>query len=206
MFNPGHLMNALSQWLVLAAIAVASDATLLPASADEDAMNVVDEAIVQAGAPVLQASIIHSRDEALANGVEPIPNEIRQKLAGFISEGVLNAARFRVQGGDELSLQFNAMHYGDTLAITLDYVIVFKERDDALHDISTWVHELTHIDQYQRWGIRGFAIRYLKDADGVEREAREAERSYAAWAGGSGGRRQDTRNVASSNEPPTVTY
>lgn len=175
-------MNALVQWLVLVAIAAASDATLLQASDEEDATSVVDEAIVQAGAPVLQASIVHSRDEALANGVEPIPTEIRQKLAGFMSEGVLNAARFRVQGGDELSLQFNAMRYGDTLAITLDYVIVFKESDDALHDISTWVHELTHIEQYQRWGIGGFAVRYLRDADGVEQEAYESERSYAAWA------------------------
>lgn len=170
------------QWLVLAAIAVASNATPLQASDEMDATSMVDEAIVQAGAPVLQALIAHSRDEALANGVEPIPADIRQKLAGFISEGVLNAARYRVQGGDDLSLQFNAMQYGDTLAMTLDYVIVFKESDDALHHVSTWVHELTHIEQYQRWGIADFAVRYLRDANGVEGEAYDAESSYAAWA------------------------
>ena len=175
-------MNAFGQWLVLAAIVATGQTTVLEASDEKDATSMVDEAIVQAGTPVLQALIVHSRDEALANGVEPIPTEIRQKLAGFISEGVLSAARFRVQGGDELSLQFNAIHYGDTRAITLDYVIIFKRSDDVLHDISTWVHELTHIEQYQRWGIRGFAVRYLRDAAGVEREASEAETSYTAWA------------------------
>ncbi len=170
-------MNDLSQWLVLAAMAAAMATTPLSASAQE-----IDESVVQAGAPVLEALIVHSRDEALASGVEPVPAEIRAKLAGFVSEDVLNAARFRVQGGDALSLQFNAMQYGDTLAMTLDYVIVFKRSDEALHDTSTWVHELTHVEQYQRWGVRDFAVRYLRDADGVEAEAYEAQKRYAAWA------------------------
>jgi hypothetical protein len=173
-------MNGHCRWLVLAAVATASYAAPLHAPGEEDAASAVDEAIVQAGAPLFQALILHSRDEALASGVEPIPDDIRRKLAGFVAEGILNAARFRVQGGDELSLQFNAMHYGDTLAITLDHVIVFKESDNALHDVSMWVHELTHVEQYQRWGIRGFAVRYLRDADGVEAEAYEAEKKYAA--------------------------
>jgi hypothetical protein len=174
-------MNAFGQLLVLAAMAATGDTTRLQASDEMNATSAVDEAIAQAGTPVLQALIVHSRDEALANGVEPIPTEIRQQLAGFISESVLSAARFRVKGGDELSLQFNAINYGDTRAITLDYLIVFKRSDDVLHDISTWVHELTHVEQYQRWGIRGFAVRYLRDAAGVEREAHEAESSYTAW-------------------------
>lgn len=177
------------KWLVLAAIAAAGDATSLQAAGELDPTGMVDDAIVQAGAPVLQALIAHSRDEALASGVEPIPTEIRQKLAGFISESVLNAAKFRVQGGDELSLQFNAMQYGDTLAMTLDYVIVFKDGDDALHHVSTWVHELTHIEQYQRWGIADFAVRYLRNTEGVEGEAFEAETRYAAWAATASGER-----------------
>ena len=170
-------MNDLSQWRVLAAMATAMATTSLPASAQA-----IDESVVQAGAPVLEAFIVHSRAEALASGVEPVPAEIRGKLAGFISDDVLNAARFRVQGGDALSLQFNAMRYGDTLAMTLDYVIVFKRSDEALHDTSSWVHELIHVEQYQRWGVRDFAVRYLRDADGVEAEAYEAQKRYAAWA------------------------
>jgi hypothetical protein len=168
------------RWLVLTAIAAACCMRPLHAAGEQDMMSVADEAIVQAGAPALEALIVHSRDEALKSGVAAIPSEIRRQLTGFIPEGVLDAARFRVQGGDELSLQFNAIEYGDTLAITLDYVIVFKESGDALHDASLWVHELMHVEQYQRWGIHEFAVRYLRDADAVEEEAYEAEKRYAA--------------------------
>ena len=145
-------------------------------------MTAVDEMLFQAGASALQELIVVSRDDALADGVQVIPPDIRRKLAGFISEGVLNAARFRVQGGGDLTLQANAIRYGDTLAITLDYVIVFKQSDDALNNLTMWVHELTHVEQYQRWGIRDFAIRYLRDQYGVEHEAYEAETRYAASA------------------------
>jgi hypothetical protein len=150
---------------------------------EESATQVFDDILVQQGAPVLQALIIRSRDEALRAGVLPIPAEIRQHLVGFIPDHVLDAARYRLQGGDDLSLQVNAIRYGDTAAITLDYVIVFKKPENALHNPKLWVHELTHVAQYQRWGIRDFSIRYLRNYQAVEKEAYEAEKKYTAWAG-----------------------
>jgi hypothetical protein len=177
-----RLVDDRRRWLALAVLAATSAvAAPLHAQAGEDVTNVLDQAIREAGAPALEALVVHSRDEALASGVEPVPDEVRRQLAGFVTEDILNAARFRVAGGDEVSLQFNAMQYGDALAITLDYVIVFKN-EEARHDIGNWVHELTHVAQYRRWGIRDFAARYLEDADAVEDEAYDAEKSYAAWA------------------------
>lgn len=148
---------------------------------EEGATKVVNESLVQAGAPALQELIARSRDDALRQGVRPIPPAIRQNLAGFIPDHVLDAARYRVQGGGDLTLQVNSIRYGEAQAITLDYVIVFKFDNDALYNPSLWAHELTHVIQYRRWGLRDFSIRYLRDYNSVEREAYEAETRYAAW-------------------------
>ena len=150
---------------------------------EEGPAHTVNETLVQTGAPLLQELIARSRDDALRAGVQPIPLEIRRNLEGFILDRVLNAARYRVSGGGDLSLQVNTIRYGDASAITLDYVIVFKELNDALYNPTLWAHELTHVDQYQRWGIRDFSIRYLRSYQSVEREAYEAETRYAAWVG-----------------------
>ena len=125
---------------------------------EEGASKVVNESLVQTTAPLLQEMIARSRDDALRNGVRPIPDAIRQNLTGFVSDKVLNAARYRVKGGGDLTLQVNSIRYGEAQAITLDYVIVFKTENDALYNPSLWVHELAHVDQYQRWGLRDFSI------------------------------------------------
>lgn len=148
---------------------------------EEGASKTVNEALVQTNAPILQQLIASSRDDALQNGVQPIPSDIRQNLVGFVSEHILNIARYRVRGGGDLSLQVNAIRYGEAQAITLDYVIVFKDENDALYNPTLWAHELTHIEQFQRWGIRDFSIRYLRSHPSVENEAYQAETRYLAW-------------------------
>lgn len=150
---------------------------------EEGATRIVNETFVQAGAPALIELIARSRDDALRSGVEPIPGEIRQNLRGFMSEQVMNVARYRVGGGGDLTLQVNAIRYGEARAITLDYVIIFKDYNDAHYNPTLWAHELTHVDQYQRWGIHDFAVRYLRSYAAVEREAYEAETRYMAWTG-----------------------
>ena len=163
---------------------------------EEGASKTVNETFVQAGAPLLQELIARSRDDALRAGVQPIPPDIRRNLAGFIPEQVLNTARYRVQGGGDLTLQVNSIRYGEAQAITLDYVIVFKEANDALYNPTLWAHELTHIGQYQRWGIRDFSIRYVRSYQTVESEAYEAETRYVAWAG-----LKNTQQWASTGNP-----
>jgi Domain of unknown function (DUF4157) len=142
--------------------------------------NVVNGALVHLAAPVLQELIERSRDNALAHGVRPVPSNIRKRLTGFIPDHILDIARFRVGGGD-LTLQANAIRYAGAIAITLDYVIVFRDREDALHDPVLWVHELTHVMQYQNWGMQGFAARYVRNYTSVEKEAYDAETRYMLW-------------------------
>lgn len=169
---------------------------LIPPSQASEGAAAFNEVLVQTGAPVLQELIARSRDEALRNGVEPMPADIRRRLTGFLPERVLDAARYRVQGGDDFTLQWNLIRYGEAQAIALDYVVVFKEASDALYNPTLWTHELTHVDQYQRWGIPEFAIRYLRNYEAVEREAYEAETRYVAWA-----KLHDGQRLAAAGEP-----
>ena len=141
---------------------------------EEGASNVVNETLVQSTAPLLQELIARSRDNALNAGVAPIPQEIRRNLQGFIPDNILNVARYRVRGGGDLSLQANSIRYGEANAIALDYVIVFKEQNDALYNPTLWAHELTHVQQYQEWGIKDFSIRYVRSYRDVEAPAYEA--------------------------------
>jgi hypothetical protein len=149
---------------------------------EEGASHAVNESLVQSGAPVLQELIARSRDDALAQGVSPVPTNIRANLSGFIPDNILDLTRYRVRGGGDLSLQVNSLRYGEAQAIALDYVVVFKDAQDALYNPVLWAHELTHIMQYQRWGIGDFARRYLRSHGAVEQEAYEAETRYMAWS------------------------
>jgi hypothetical protein len=36
--------------------------------------------------------------------------------------------------------------------------------------------------QYERWGVDGFARRYLEDPEAVEREARDNAERYVTWS------------------------
>ena len=148
---------------------------------EEGGSHLVNETLVQAAAPALQEAIARSRDDALNNGVKPIPPDIRKNLTGFIPDAILDLVVYRVQGGGDLSLQVNAIRYGDVAAITLDYVIVFAYGNDAQYNAALWAHELTHVEQYQRWGIHDFAVKYVRNSNAVEKEAYDAQPRYVAW-------------------------
>lgn len=157
------------------------DALPIYKQAEEAGSHMVNESLVQAAAPALQEAIARSRDDALNSGVNPIPPDIRKNLRGFISDAILDTAVYRVRGGGDMSLQVNAIRYGEAAAITLDHVIVFAYGNDAQYNASLWAHELTHVDQYQRWGLHDFAVRYTRDSAAVEREAYDAQSRYLAW-------------------------
>ena len=116
--------------------------------------------------------IIESRDSALAEGSEPVPTEIRSELAGYVATEILDAVRWRIGGGSSLSLQLAMFRFGDSPAITLDHVIVFESQAVA-EDPRLWVHELMHVMQFKRWGVAGFAARYIDDYAALEAEAVE---------------------------------
>jgi hypothetical protein len=64
--------------------------------------------------------------------------------------------------------------------VALNNVIVFRFADDAATNPVLWSHELKHIQQFAEWGVRDFAIRYLRDWNSVEAEAYAAERAFQA--------------------------
>jgi hypothetical protein len=143
----------------------------------------LDPTLTRAAARSLSSWIVSSRDEALREGVERIPPAIRSALAGYVPEATLDRVRWREGGGGALSLQENLIRLGYTPAVTLDHVIVFQHRADALQDPKLWVHELMHVMQFERWGVDGFATRYLADHAGVEKEAAEYRWQWMKLAG-----------------------
>lgn len=126
---------------------------------------------VQTAIDMLAKSILASRQQALHEGTAPIPAAIRQRLAGYVPAVDLDAVRWRVGGGDEMSLQRNAILNGPATAITLLDVVVFEDEGDALANAELWAHELHHVGQYRLWGLQEFSRRYVTDHRTVEAEA-----------------------------------
>jgi hypothetical protein len=131
-------------------------------------------------APVLEAWLLASRNAVFLDA-EPLPPAIRAALATHFPAAVLERARYKVGYGDTLNLGHIAMNYGALLngrtveAITLVDVILFREDVSDPARLPLWIHELTHVQQYMDWGVRGFAQRYVDDPEGVEAPAYEAE-------------------------------
>lgn len=126
--------------------------------------------MVESLAPVLASWITTSRNAAVAQGVETIPQPVREALAGYVPDAILDRVRWRVGGGDETSLQYNIVQFGDVRAVTLNDVVVFKDDREA-HDSKLWAHEIKHVMQFADWGVAGFAKRYLENYEAVESEA-----------------------------------
>jgi len=131
-------------------------------------------------APVLEAWLLASRNAVFLDA-EPLPAAIRTALANRFPEAVLDRARYKVGYGDTLNLGHVAMNYGALLngrtveAITLVDVILFREDASDPANLPLWIHELTHVQQYMDWGVRGFAQRYVDDPESVEAPAYAAE-------------------------------
>ena len=130
----------------------------------------------------LEGWLIASRNTSI-NGAQPIPPGIRQALSGYISDEIMNIARFRV--GDMGAI--NAAHViqqwnGHVGAVTLIDVIVFRDASDAYNNPALWAHELTHVKQFKEWGAHSFAISYARNSDEIENPAYAVEGAYPQWA------------------------
>ena len=139
------------------------------------------EGQAQAGAPAFEQWLNQSRNTA-SGGASPIPPHIRQQLQGFYDDDILNRARFKIGDGGVFNLASLSIQYGGAAAVTLIDVIVFKNAGDAYNNPILWSHELKHVQQFRNWGVRDFAIRYLRSWNGVEGEAYAAENSYQNWS------------------------
>lgn len=135
------------------------------------------EAMVQAGAPLLQSWLEESRRTA-ARGAMPIPPGIRKSLSSFYDASVLDRARYKIGDPGVFNLANLSIQYGGATAVTLDDIVVFTNQVDAETNPVLWAHELKHVQQFRDWGIRDFSIRYLRSWNGVEDEAYAAEAAF----------------------------
>jgi hypothetical protein len=123
-----------------------------------------------------------SRSNSIANA-SPIPPAIRVRLTGYIDEAILDRARYQVDDHGLINFGALTLHFNENVgAITLDDVIIFRSEYDALNNTALWAHELTHVKQYQSWGVMDFAISYVRDINGVEDPAYAKQNGFADWA------------------------
>ena len=124
-----------------------------------------------------------SREQALQNGAQPMPPQIYRALRDWFPPSLLAGVRYSLAPTAQFSLPSLAFQYGDAAALTLGNVILFRNAQAAQSDTKLWAHELTHVTQYQRWGLQGFAARYVRDSNAVEHEAYANADRYAAAHG-----------------------
>ncbi len=145
------------------------------------AQPVIPPGLLDYAGSALGALIDSARQQAIADGVRPIPSPVYRTLLGYFPAALLQKCRFAVGNAHALTLPALAFSYGDAAAITLGDVVLFKNERIAENDLKIWAHELTHVMQYQRWGIEGFAGRYVRDSNAVEQEAIDNANRFAAW-------------------------
>jgi hypothetical protein len=150
---------------------------VLPAKAQP----AIPPGLLEYAADALGDMIDSARRQAIADGVRPIPVSINRALLGFFPAALLQRCRFAAGSSRALTLPALAFAYGDATAITLGDVILLKSERAAETDLKLWAHELTHMMQYQRWGIDGFADHYVRDSAAVEQEAIDNANRFMSW-------------------------
>jgi len=139
-------------------------------------------------APALATTIRLTRNRAHATGVRRVPDHVLRALSPYFSPAVLNQVRWRPPM-PRPSMSGMLVHwYFREGAVTLQDVVLFSDERLA-QDPGFWAHELTHVEQYRRYGVDGFAQRYVADWEKLEAEARnKARRVRAAIGSGRTGR------------------
>lgn len=135
-------------------------------------------------AATLADALVASRDAAWEAGTQPMPARIRQALLTWYPADLLDSIEYRSGITQDASLQSLSMRYGEANAITLIDTIVFADPRAAESDIALWAHEVRHVEQFQRWGLMGFAQRYVRNHQAVEDEAYAIGNAVKAIYGG----------------------
>jgi hypothetical protein len=160
---------------------VGQDAANTVAKANQDVANAINQLQTSVlSGPTLEQAIIASRNTAI-NGAIPIPPQIRQQLTGYASEDSINRVRYKVGDNGFANVAHLLEQGGLASAVTLIDVIVFRGPSEAA-DLSTWAHELTHVDQYRDWGVHSFAVQYTRNWHSLEDSAYAKGNGYLAWA------------------------
>jgi hypothetical protein len=122
--------------------------------------------------PSLAEAIRTTRDRVYPQG-RPIPLALRRQLAPFFPRTVLKQVRYATAWDSTADL-LPALFMGRSpkSAMTLGDVILFRDAH-GVTDPLLWAHELTHVMQYQHFGVTAFATRYLERGWELEAEAME---------------------------------
>lgn len=131
----------------------------------------VPDGIYQVAAPALALWLTQSRAEAASAGVQPIPAPVRERLLRWYDASVLDAVSYKISDNGQLNAANAMLQNPDIGAVTLIDIIIFRSAEDAEQNIALWAHELKHVQQYQEWGVGGFAQRYTADFNAVEEPA-----------------------------------
>lgn len=169
-------------WLLAVAPADAQDLGLrLPQASTGRA---VLENGLDLAASALASALQHSRDTARAAGTLPMPPRIRAALLDHYPADILDSIEYRVGVTEDASVQSASIRYGEATAVTTIDTITFADAWDAKNNIALWGHEVKHVDQFLTWGVYGFAQRYVRDHDAVERDAYAIGAAIKALHGG----------------------
>ncbi|WP_339498733.1 eCIS core domain-containing protein [Pseudomonas silesiensis] len=141
------------------------------------------DGIYQIAAPALAMWLTQARAEAASAGTQPIPPHIREQLLRWYDPGVLDAARYKVSDNGQFSAATAMLQNPDVGAVTLIDIILFRDAQSAEQNIALWAHELKHVQQYQEWGVEGFAQRYTQDFNAVEAPAYAIQVEVRRWGG-----------------------
>jgi hypothetical protein len=131
--------------------------------------------------------IIVCHDAVTASGGQPVPAPLRKILRRWYPDDLLDEVRWTgVREPIRDLLNDARMNFeGDTLAITVMDAVIFRNTELA-GDGALWAHELYHVQQYRKWGVFGFARKWVEnpsvngpiEAPAYEREA-EARRIFS---------------------------
>ena len=92
-------------------------------------------------------------------------------MPGWRETSVLDTARYKVSDDGQFSTATAMLQNPDVGAVMLIDIILFRDAQTAEQNIALWAHELKHVQQYQEWGVEGFAQRYTQDFNAVEAPA-----------------------------------
>jgi hypothetical protein len=176
-------MRRVSSMLAVAVFLAANASAQAPRGRLETAASQLVISTAQFGANLLSATLEsalqRSRDAARADS-KPIPDDIRKALIPFYPADLLNDVRYSIGDTTPAGVAGFAIRNGNAAAVTLIDTVVFKD-DSYVNNLALWAHEIHHVQQYEDWGLAGFAQRYAFNWDLVEEEARERARSFVSW-------------------------
>ena len=141
----------------------------------------VPDDIYKIATPALALWLTQARTEASSAGTQAIPPHIREQLLRWYEPVVLDAARYKVSDNGQFSAATAMLQNPDVGAVTLIDIILFRDAETAEQDIVLWAHELKHVQQFQEWGVEGFAQRYTQDFNAVEAPAHAIQAEVRRW-------------------------